>query len=101
MRRSAHRSRVLGRTACRGAGRRRFRKEKAMTRLTAALAMTVLAAGTAGADSKVKEEKVDGYLEWRQGDVLIVDGQKVTTNAGTKFKGKDAATSVTSIPAGY
>jgi hypothetical protein len=67
----------------------------------AALAMTVLAAGTAGADSKVKEEKVDGYLEWRQGDILIVDGQKVATTAATKFKGKDAATSVASIPAGY
>ena len=27
---------------------------------------------------KVKEEKAEGYLEWRQGDTLIVDGQKVS-----------------------
>ena len=72
-----------------------------MTRLAAAVAMAVLAAGTAAADTKVKEEKVDGYLEWRQGDLLIVDGQKVTTTPGTKFKGKAPATSVASIPMGF
>jgi Zn-dependent protease with chaperone function len=66
-----------------------------------AAAAVLAAAATAGAEPKVKEEKVDGYLEWRQGDLLIVDGQKVTTSAATKFKGKDAATSVASIPLGY
>ena len=72
-----------------------------MTRLAAAVAMTVLAAGTAGADTKVKEEKVEGYLEWRQGEILIVDGQKVATSPAMKFKGKDAATSVATIPMGF
>ena len=72
-----------------------------MTRLAVAVATMVLAAGAAGAETKVKEEKVDGYLEWRQGDLLVVDGQKVSTSPVTKFKGKDAATSVASIPLGY
>jgi Zn-dependent protease with chaperone function len=72
-----------------------------MTGLAAALAAAVLAAGAAGAESKVKEEKVDGYLEWRQGDLLIVDGQKVSLSAATRFKGKDAAKDVASIPMGY
>jgi Zn-dependent protease with chaperone function len=61
----------------------------------------VLAAGSAAAADKVKEEEAEGYLEWRQGETLIVDGQKVTATAGTKFKGKDQATSVATIPMGF
>lgn len=72
-----------------------------MTRLAMVAAAAILAAGTAGAEPKVKEEKVEGYLEWRQGDVLIVDGQKVRTAATTRFKGKDAAKDVASIPMGF
>jgi hypothetical protein len=72
-----------------------------MARLAALAAVAMLAAGTAGADSKVKEEKVEGYLEWRQGEVLIVDGQKVAVTATTRFKGKDAAKDVASIPMGF
>jgi Zn-dependent protease with chaperone function len=60
-----------------------------------------LVAGQAAAADKVKEEEAEGYLEWRQGETLIVDGQKVTTTAGTKFKGKDQATSAGSIPIGF
>ena len=33
---------------------------------------------------------LDAYAEWRQGDVVIVDGQRVRTNAATKFKGRRA-----------
>jgi Zn-dependent protease with chaperone function len=72
-----------------------------MARWVAAVAMAMLATGTAGAESKVKEEKVDGYLEWRQGGLLIVDGQKVATGPTTRFKGKDAARDVASIPMGW
>ena len=55
----------------------------------------------AGAQQKPKEEKAEGYLEWRQGDALVVDGQRVLTTAATKFKGKDEAKAVGSIPLGY
>jgi Zn-dependent protease with chaperone function len=48
-----------------------------------------------------KEEKVDGYLEWRMDDVLIADGQKVRATPTTKFKGKGDAKDLTSIPLGY
>ena len=48
-----------------------------------------------------KEDKVDGYLEWRQGDLLIADGQKVALRLNHKFKGKGEAKDVASIPMGY
>jgi hypothetical protein len=71
-----------------------------MTRWAWTVALA-LVAGQAAAADKVKEEEAEGYLEWRQGEILIVDGQKVTTTAGTKFKGKDQATSVGAIPIGF
>jgi hypothetical protein len=37
-----------------------------------------------------KTESLDGYAEWRKGDVLVVDGQRVRASAATKFKGKHA-----------
>lgn len=52
---------------------------------------------TAGAN----EEKFEGYAEWRKGDVLIVDGQRVRTAPGMKFKGEGPARSFSSIPLGY
>jgi Zn-dependent protease with chaperone function len=48
-----------------------------------------------------KEEKVDGYAEWREGDLLIVDGQRLRAGAPTKFTGKDAAKDFASTPLGY
>src|SRR5262245_11554498 len=47
------------------------------------------------------EEKAEGYLEWRRGDLLIVDAQRVRPAPGCRFKGKDEATSLASIPLGY
>src|SRR5947207_13033353 len=49
-----------------------------------------LSAGYAGAtDSTVK---LDGYLEFRKGDYLIVDGQRVKASSTTKLTGaKNAA----------
>lgn len=47
-----------------------------------------------------KTEKADGYAEWRKGDMLIVDGQRVQADDRTKFKGKKIS-SLASIPLGY
>ena len=47
------------------------------------------------------QEKLDGYAEWRQGDVLIVDGQRVRLAPGGSFKGAGAAHSFDSVPLGY
>ena len=48
--------------------------------------------------AEVKEEKVDGYLEWRLGDVMVADGQRIHISPATKFKGKGEAKAVASIP---
>src|SRR4249920_2448655 len=45
------------------------------------------------------EESVDGYAEFRAGECLVVDAQRVCAGAGIKFKG--AARDVASIPLGY
>jgi Zn-dependent protease with chaperone function len=72
-----------------------------MTRQAWAL-LLIAALGPSGARAaEPKEEKVDGYLEWREGDVLVADGQRVRVVPTTKFKGKGEAKSVASIPLGY
>jgi hypothetical protein len=64
--------------------------------------LTLMAALTPEARAATpKEEKVDGYLEWRQGDVLIADGQKIRVATATKFKGKADAKNPAAIPLGY
>jgi Zn-dependent protease with chaperone function len=50
---------------------------------------------------KQKEEKVEGYAEWRMVDCLLVDGQRVCPGPGMEFKGKGAAVDYASIPLGY
>lgn len=47
-----------------------------------------------------KREKVDGYAEWKKGDLIVVDGQRVRGGPNTKYKGKDVR-DVRSIPLGY
>ena len=47
-----------------------------------------------------KTEKADGYAEWRKGDTLIVDGQRVRADDRTKFKGKKIG-GLASTPLGY
>jgi Zn-dependent protease with chaperone function len=65
-----------------------------------ALALLLLMAlHPAAAAAQAKEEKVDGYLEWRQDDVLIADGQKVRVSPTTKLKGK--VKDASAIPMGY
>jgi Zn-dependent protease with chaperone function len=55
----------------------------------------------ARAADTANEEKAEGYLEWRHGDELVVDGQRVRTDAATRFKGKNEAKDLASIPLGY
>lgn len=47
-----------------------------------------------------KTEKLSGYAEWRRGDVVIVDGQRVRVTPATKFKGKNIR-SIDAIPLGH
>jgi hypothetical protein len=48
-----------------------------------------------------KEEKFDAYAEWRKGDALIVDGQRLKWQPKAKFKGAGAARDFASIPPGF
>lgn len=59
------------------------------------LALGLVAAGPAWA------EKHEGYAEFRRGDALIVDGQRVRVGARTQFKASGAARSFATIPLGY
>lgn len=47
------------------------------------------------------QEKLEGYAEWRRGDLLVVDGQRVRASRSTKFKGEGEARDFRSIPLGY
>ena len=46
-------------------------------------------------------EKHEGYAEFRRGDALVVDGQRVRVGARAKFKGGGDAHSFDQIPLGY
>ena len=67
------------------------------SRLCAGL-IAALACTTALAAEPVK---LVGYLEFRKGSLLIVDAQRVTTSAKTKFHGSGKAKSLAAIPLGY
>jgi hypothetical protein len=61
---------------------------------------------TSGATQEASEpqgrgESVDGYAEWRVGDCLIADGQKVCASPSCTFKGEGEARSVATIALGY
>lgn len=45
--------------------------------------------------------KVEGYAEYRKGEIIIVDGQRVRAASGFKFKGEGDARSFGAIPLGY
>ena len=53
------------------------------------------------AASGPKAESLDGYAEWRTGEFLVVDGQRVVLASGGKFKGEGEARSFAAIPLGY
>jgi len=44
-------------------------------------------------------EELNGYAEWRKGNVLVVDGQRVVTSSTTKITG--AVKTAVDIPIGY
>src|SRR5262245_24795411 len=65
------------------------------------LAVLWFGASAAAAQTKVTEEKAEGYAEWRVDACLLVDGQKVCPVVGAKFKGSGEARAFASIPLGY
>jgi hypothetical protein len=67
-----------------------------MTRI--ALAAAMLATTVAAASAA---EELDGYAEWRQGDHLIVDGQRLRLAADGRFDGDEDATRFGAVPLGY
>jgi len=70
-----------------------------MSRFIPALAVfVVLGAAPVSAAEKVE---LEGYAEWRHGDVLIVEGQRVRADRRVDFKGKGLARDFRSIPLGY
>ena len=63
-------------------------------------ALLVLVAGPAlAADSNIV--KFDGALDFRKGEFMIVDGQRVKATSSTKLKGQGAAKTPATIPLGY
>jgi Zn-dependent protease with chaperone function len=46
-------------------------------------------------------EKVDGYAEYRLGDCIVADAQRVCPAPGFKFKGSGEAKSLATVPLGY
>ncbi len=45
--------------------------------------------------------KLDGYAEWHDGEMLIVEGQRVKATERTRFVGKGVARGFDAIPLGY
>lgn len=65
------------------------------------LVLTLIAgAAPTAQNTTAKTEKLNGYAEWRRGDIVIVDGQRVRVTPATKFKGKNIR-SIDDIPLGY
>lgn len=60
--------------------------------------VAALACGTAEA---AREETVDGYAEYRAGEALVVEGQRVLLAPRGRFKGEGAARDFGAIPLGY
>jgi Zn-dependent protease with chaperone function len=69
--------------------------------VVAGFAASFSAAPKVAATAAPKEEELKAYAEWRQGDLLIVDGQRVRWRPKAKFKGSGPAKDFTSIPLGY
>lgn len=65
------------------------------------LAMTLSPLPALADADEAREQKLDGYAEWREGGVLIVDGQRLALAAGARFKPHERATGFDAIPLGY
>jgi Zn-dependent protease with chaperone function len=73
-----------------------------MRRMTAlALVLSVSAPVSAAPAETTKDEKLEGYAEWRRDGELIVDGQRVVLAPGGEFKGEGDARDLRSVPLGY
>ena len=55
-------------------------------------------AGEASKDAAATAVRLDSYAEWKLPDALVVDGQRVVVDGGTKWKGK--FTTVDAVPLG-
>jgi Zn-dependent protease with chaperone function len=64
------------------------------------LLAAVLAAFPIGEAAGQKTEKVNGYAEFKNGDTLIVDGQRVVAGPGAKITGPKVS-NLASIPLGH
>jgi hypothetical protein len=69
--------------------------------LAGAIAASLCLASGAAAQQAQQERQanLDGYAEWRRGDFVIVEGQRVRVSASTKWKG--GPKSLAEIPLGY
>jgi len=67
--------------------------------LAACIGVLALAVAPA-AQTAGKTEKLSGYAEWKRGDIVVVDGQRVRASRATTFKGRHAR-SIEEIPYGY
>jgi Zn-dependent protease with chaperone function len=72
-----------------------------MKSLSWALALGMALALPLRAADAPKTVRLDGYAEWRRGDILLVEGQRVRPAAELRFKGKGEARDYGSIPLGY
>ena len=66
-----------------------------------ALPLAILTVAAAAASLDAAEVKVQGYAEWRDRGVLVVDGQRVRPTARASFKLGGEARDFASIPLGY
>jgi Zn-dependent protease with chaperone function len=68
-----------------------------------AVALALGSAGLCAEDEAEggRGEKVDGYAEFRLGDCLVADAQRVCPAPGLKFKGEGEAKSFATVPLGY
>jgi Zn-dependent protease with chaperone function len=71
------------------------------TALALAVALGSTSLPAQEAPEKSRGEKVDGYAEFRVGECLVADAQRVCPAPGLKFKGEGDAKSFGSIPLGY
>jgi Zn-dependent protease with chaperone function len=71
-----------------------------MSRSAPLIVATILLLATPAARAG-DEVKLDGYAEFRDGAVLVVDGQRVRLGDGAEFKGRGEARSFATIPLGF
>jgi Zn-dependent protease with chaperone function len=70
------------------------------TGVLAGAMLAAFAVGQAAGQSSKKTEKLNGYAEFRTGDTLIVDGQRVVAGPGMKVTGSKLS-GLGSVPLGY